>query len=76
MTALLLLVMTAAALNVGEIRADAIYTLSALDQQLGLGKAALRKARREGLTVRRIGRKSYVIGSELIEWVKKFGRPV
>lgn len=60
----------------GEIRSDSMYTLDELNERLGLGKAALRKARREGLTVRRIGRRSYVLGEDLISWVKQAARPV
>jgi hypothetical protein len=55
----------------GEIHAGSIYTLKAIDQHLGLGKAALRKARREGLVVRRVGRKSFILGEDLIAWVKR-----
>lgn len=60
----------------GEISVGSLYTLHELNQRLGLGKAALRKARLEGLIVRRIGRKSYVLGEDLIQWFKQSARPV
>jgi hypothetical protein len=68
--------MTAAIERAGEISIGSIYTLAELDHRLGLGKAAIRKARREGLIVRRIGRKSFVLGEDLIAWFKASARPV
>lgn len=58
-----------------ECAADALYTLDELNDRLGLGKAALRRARRDGLSIRRIGRRSYVLGSDLIEWFRNSARP-
>jgi hypothetical protein len=55
----------------GEIIADAIYTLDEVDARLGLGKSALRTARRQGLTVKRIGRRGYVLGRDVIEWFER-----
>jgi hypothetical protein len=52
----------------GEVFANAIYTLDELDARLGLGKAALRRARRKGLIVKRIGRRAYIRGADLIDW--------
>lgn len=52
-----------------EIRSDAIYDLPSLKQK-GWGTAALRTARRNGLIVRRSGRKSWVFGSDLIDYLK------
>jgi hypothetical protein len=60
--------MAATTTKPGEIRADSLYTLDELMDRLRLGKAALRKARREGLIVKRIGRRSYVLGRDMIEW--------
>ena len=63
-------------LKTGEICFGSLYTLDAINERLGIGKAALRKARREGLIVRRIGRKSFVLGEDLIAWVKRSARSV
>jgi len=52
----------------GEIRADAMYTLDELKRRSQLGTAALRTARRNGLPVLRIGRRSYVSGGSFIQW--------
>jgi hypothetical protein len=53
-----------------EIRADAAYDLATV-KKLGLGTAALRTARRKGLIVRRIGRRSFVLGRDLLEYLDK-----
>lgn len=60
----------AAATKPGEITGDAVYTLDELNARLGLGKGALRQARRQGLKVRRIGRRSYVMGRDVIDWME------
>ncbi len=57
-----------APLSPAAIQADSAYDLSAL-KRLGLGTAALRKARRNGLRVVRFGRKSYVLGRDLIMYL-------
>ena len=46
----------------GEIRADTLYALPTFMLKSGLGQAAMRTARRNGLRVRRIGRRAYVLG--------------
>jgi len=53
----------------GEIRADAIYTLEEIDRRLRLGKAAIRRARRQRLIVHRIGRRNYIIGRDFINYL-------
>lgn len=59
----------------GEITGDALYTLDELNSRLGLGKSALRTARRQGLSVKRIGRRGYVRGSDLIDWFERAAKP-
>jgi hypothetical protein len=54
----------------GEILAGAAYTLPELRRRLGLGKAALRQARRSGLKIRRVGIRSFVLGSDVLEWLQ------
>ncbi|MFA7462984.1 MAG: hypothetical protein WCY59_07570 [Anaerovoracaceae bacterium] len=54
------------ALAPGEIRGDGMYTLQEIRERLGLGTYALREARRRGLPVRRIGRRAYVLGKDLL----------
>jgi hypothetical protein len=55
----------------GVIRADAAYSLDQVRQRLGLGTAALRTARRKGLTVRRVGRRSFVLGKDLLDFLEE-----
>lgn len=52
-----------------EIRADATYDLVWLKAN-GWGVAALRTARRKGLKVYRSGRKSWVFGSDLLQFIR------
>jgi len=52
----------------GEIHADGMYTLAEIRARLGLGTYALREARRHGLPVRKIGRRSYVLGKDILNY--------
>lgn len=54
----------------GYVIADAIYTLEGIQQRLKLGQHALRMARRAGLKVRRIGRRGYVLGRDVLDFVQ------
>ena len=54
----------------GFIAGDELYTLREFQRRLGMGERALRTARRRGLPVHKIGRKKYVIGAEVIDWLK------
>ena len=53
----------------GHITGDALYTLDEIRERLRLGDHAMRQARRAGLKVRRIGRRGYVLGSDVIEFI-------
>jgi len=53
----------------GVISADHAYSLEQVRDRLGLGTAALRTARRKGLIVRRIGRRSFVLGRDLLDFL-------
>lgn len=50
------------------IIANAIYTLREFMRRTGLEEASVRKMRKAGLIVRRIGRKSFVLGSDFLDW--------
>jgi hypothetical protein len=55
----------------GEIRSDAIYPIIVVMRRLGIGRSTLTTMRRQGLSVRQLGRRcTYVFGSELIEFLK------
>ncbi len=65
--------MAAATLSAGCIAADQLYALEEIRARLGLGVAALRTARRQGLKVRRIGRRGYLLGRDVMEYVERAG---
>ena len=50
-----------------------IIPLPMLASHLGLGPSALRTARRQGLKVRRIGRKKFVLGRDLVAFLESRG---
>jgi hypothetical protein len=53
----------------GHVTADALYTLDEIQQRLKLGQHAMRQARRAGLKVRRIGRRAFVLGRDVMAFV-------
>lgn len=55
----------------GVISANAAYSLEQVKARLGLGTAALRTARRKGLLVRRVGRRSFVLGKDLLAYLEE-----
>ena len=57
--------------SIGVISAQAAYSLDQVKQRLGLGTAAIRTARRRGLVVRRVGRKSFVLGKDLLAYLEE-----
>ena len=50
------------------ITENAVYPLSTFMRRTGLAKSAIRQMRRQGLIVRRIGRRSYIRGSDFLAW--------
>ena len=58
------------------IRADEAYPIENFRRRNSMGKHALRMARRAGLRVLRVGRQSFVLGRDWIEFVDKNGRRV
>ncbi len=57
----------------GEIRADCAYPLEDFKPRTGMGVAALRTARRNGLIVRRVGRRAFVLGRDFIAYLESAG---
>jgi hypothetical protein len=55
------------------VRADEIYPLPEFRRRLGLGAAAMRTARRQGLRVRQLGRTRYVLGRDALEFFGSLG---
>ena len=55
--------------SLGIILSDATYTLGEFQRISGLGEAALRKARRQGLVVSRVGRRGFVTGRDFQDYL-------
>ena len=55
--------------SVGVISVNEAYTLDQVKSRLGIGTSALRTARHKGLQVRRIGRKSFVMGRDILAYL-------
>lgn len=53
----------------GFIDRWSLYTLAELQSRLKLGKQALRTARKEGLPIRKVGSRRFVLGSDAVEWM-------
>jgi len=60
----------------GVISADHAYSLEQVKSRLGLGTAAIRTARRKGLIVRKIGRRSFVMGRDLLQYLDEHAKIV
>lgn len=57
------------------IVADALYPIREIDAVTG-SESATRSMRRQGLTVRRLGKRSFVLGRDFISFVEQQGRIV
>lgn len=57
--------------SLGAIESAAVYPLPEFQRLSGLGEAALRKARRQGLTVTAIGRRRFIRGTDFHEFIGK-----
>ncbi len=60
-----------AAPTLAAIRADEALTVPDFLQRTGLGQKSLRRTKREGLPVRRIGRRCYIIGADWLAHLAK-----
>jgi hypothetical protein len=58
----------------GLVTSDCLYTLDEIQERLKLGQHAMRQARRAGLRVRRIGRRGYVLGRDVLQFVESAAR--
>ena len=69
--------MTTATLDAdGVIQADRVYSLDAFRRITKWGVTATRDARQNGLPVRRVGRRLYIVGRDFIQYVSEHGAPV
>lgn len=56
------------------IRADEALTVPDWMDRTGLGPKSLRRAKAEGLPVRKIGRRCYILGSDWLNHLAKQGK--
>lgn len=55
------------------IQADVCYPLPLFSDSVGLGRAALATARRNGLTIRKVGNRKYILGRDWLQYVAEHG---
>ena len=55
----------------GAIVRDAMYSLPEIKSRLGISDSGLREARRKGLPVHRFGKRGFISGAELIDFVTR-----
>jgi hypothetical protein len=60
--------MTDTQLRLAPIYADEILPLELFMARTGLRKSSIRRMRRDGFVVRRVGRRSFVKGGDFIAW--------
>ena len=53
----------------GFIELNAVYTMAEFQARTGLGKSAMRAARRKGMRVLYAGRNAFVLGSDFVEFL-------
>jgi hypothetical protein len=54
----------------GEVNPAALYRIDELQARMGWTDSSLRAARRRGLIVRRDGKRAYVLGEDVIAYIK------
>ena len=57
----------------GVIEATATYSLPVFQSITQLGDSAMRQARRKGLAVRKVGRRSFVYGQDFNDFLRSTG---
>ena len=50
----------------GFIQGDSLYTLDEIERRLGLKQWARKEAVKKGLRIKKIGRKSFILGQDVI----------
>lgn len=60
--------------ELAPIRADESYPLDTFSRMTGIGKHGLRTARKNGLQVRYIGRRGFVLGSDWLTYLRDHGQ--
>ena len=62
------------AVGVGTFVPGELLTVAELRRRTGWGESAVREAKKDGLTVRRIGNTRFVMTDDLIDFVKEHGQ--
>lgn len=52
----------------GFIESDALYTIEELERRLGLKSWARKEAVKKGLRIKKIGRKAFILGRDVINF--------
>lgn len=60
----------------GAVTRDEVLSLAEFSKRTGMGPAAIRNASRRGLIVRRVGKRSFILGRDFLDYVAEHGRPV
>lgn len=68
--------MASATAKLGEISANVSYPRAEFLRLTGIGAKTLARARREGLPIRRVGRNSFVLGSDWLEYLSTRAKTV
>jgi hypothetical protein len=56
------------------LRAGDVYSLEAFAEVTGMREAAVRRLRRQGLPIRRVGLRSFILGEDFADFVKEHGK--
>ena len=54
----------------GSVRSDEVLTLNELQRRFAWGEHSVRKARMRGLKLRKFGSRKYVIGSDVLAFLR------
>ena len=60
--------------QLAPIDADRLYPLELFQQIAGLGRAAMRNARKSGLNIRYVSGRGWVLGRDWIDYVVEHGK--
>jgi hypothetical protein len=57
----------------GEVHPEVLYRADELKARMGWTDSSMRAARRRGLVVRREGKRAYLLGKDVIDYIKRDG---
>lgn len=62
--------------STGILRPGELLTLAAFKDRLHLTESAVRSMRLNGLAIRRIGKRHFILSDDVIDYVRKCGKPI